>query len=269
MEVNYYIPGKIASIAKIIWEQNSASEQQWQILPSGYIELIFNLGEKIKNVKGKFVSNSFNPTENLCFLSGLHTKPLYLNFSNFHVMGIQLEPVAARAVFDLPCSELIDWAVPGDALNIQLEEIENKLLGLPCFKTRARWLEEFLLKKINENNDLHEALKINSIMKTAVFHKKSAYRFCINDYTGYSRMHTYRLFKNWFGLSPSSFVLLSQFTGAINDMHQNKKHLTNIGLNEGFYDQAHFIRIFRRFANITPGQYLRSKTNIPGQLPYY
>lgn len=43
-------------------------------------------------------------------------------------------------------------------------------------------------------------------------------------------------------------------------------NLTEVGYACGFYDQAHFIRVFKEFSAMTPGQYLEQKSRIPGIL---
>lgn len=268
MKAQFYIPEHFKDFIKVIWEQKSNSSQKWQILPSGSIELIFNLGNKMDNVVGKKLGDSFNPTENFCFLSGLHTKPLYMEFADFHVMGIQMEPLAAKVFFGIPCNELQDWAIPGEYLIDNLSQIEDNLRCLPNFHERINWLNSFIATKKLDFNDFNEAVKINNILKKAVQNRKDGKPFKIEDYTGYSRMHTHRIFKEWFGLSPGKTISLHQFTSTINQMHFNTASLTNLGLQTGFYDQAHFIRNFKEFAHMTPGQYKKQMTQLPGQLNF-
>jgi AraC-like DNA-binding protein len=42
--------------------------------------------------------------------------------------------------------------------------------------------------------------------------------------------------------------------------------LIDVGLENGYYDQSHFIRSFHEFADMTPGEYRRQMSSIPGQL---
>ncbi len=269
MKISYYIPQKLGGLSSVIWEQRSESLQSWQILPSGHLELIFNLGDKVQQLSGKHVSNSFNPTENFCFLSGLHTKPLYMTISNFHVMGVQLKPIAVKALFGLPCSELKDWALPAAVLlKNEIEEIETTFHTLPDFIARAQWIENFLVKRLRADSDLTMAIRLHNILQQAVAGRQNDKPIHIEELTGYSRMHNYRLFKTWLGLSPSESISLMQFTEAVRSLHNENHSLTKAALQLGYYDQSHFIRLFKQFAQMTPGQYLRQKTSLPGQLPH-
>lgn len=268
MQFQLYQPRSLHHLVRLIWEQKYTGQLRWQILPSGCLELIFNLGEKVNHVLGERVNDSFNPTENFCFLSGLHTKPLYMEFSNFHVMGVQMTPLAARSFFSIPCSELKDWAIPGDQLIRQIKEIEDRLLRLPDFSSRALWLEEFLFHRIREEQKVKEAIKIHQVVGLASNRRQGGKPVQLEQLTGYSRMHTFRLFKDWMGLSPGRSLALRQFTGAVDEIHSQPSQLTQIGFDQGFFDQPHFIRNFRDHARMTPGQYRSRMGTLPGQLPY-
>jgi AraC-like DNA-binding protein len=251
----------------MIWEQRAEFPANLQILPTGFVELIFNVGPAMDNLHGKLVGESFNPTQHFCFLSGLHTKPLTMSFTRFHVMGVQMHPLAVKAIFGLPCNEVRDWAVLGELILPELAEIEDKLRCQGDFLTKARWLENHLLTKIRETGDLHTAFKMQDTIQVAKRRLRLGERVKIESLTGYSRMHTTRLFNDWFGLPPAQTLRLHQFINAVNLFHTSPERLTDIGLQSGFYDQAHFIHTFREFADMTPGEYKKQMLpHLVGQL---
>ena len=137
MEVNFHIPHSLAPLVHVIWEQRSSGSSAWRILPSGKVELIFNLGPRMDRVEGKRVGGSFDPTAWFCFLSGLHTRPLDMSFHNFHVIGVQMEPIAVKALFGIPCEEVRDWAVHGEELLTEIHMIEDHLRGPGTFHEKA------------------------------------------------------------------------------------------------------------------------------------
>jgi AraC-like DNA-binding protein len=245
-----------------IWEQQSDSPARLQILPSGYVELIFNTGPAVDELNGKLVGANFNPTENFCFLSGLHTKPLGMHFSRFRVMGMQMHPLAVKGLFGIPCKEVQDWAIPGELILQDLAEIEDQLRMPGSFLSKAQWLESYLLRKIQDTSELQTAFKIRQSLQKAKQAARLNKRVKIEALTGYSRMHTSRLFKDWFGLAPAQTLRLHQFTDAVQCLHLGAASLTEIGLQSGFYDQPHFIRIFHEFADMAPGEY--KKQMVPG-----
>lgn len=265
MEANFYMPRKLNGLVHIIWEQYSEQAMNWKILPSGYIELIFNIGPPMDEVQGKNVSTSFNPTERFCFMSGLHTQPLYMNFSKFHVMGVQMDPLALKAIFGIPCDELVDYAIHGELILSGISEIEDKLKQKNSFDSKAKWLEQYLLSQINEEHELHVAFKLRKLIRKICMQQghRSA---TIESLTGYSHTHTHRLFTEWMGLAPAYCIRMYQYLSALNSIHHTNVPLSEIAYMHGFYDQAHFIRNFKEFTHMSPGKYRRAKTLIIGQL---
>lgn len=267
MLLQHYQSAKLPGLVEMIWEQYSDQPMQWRILPSGKVELIFCLSE-LTNVQAKNIDNHNNPTRHFCFLSGLHTRPLYMSFERFHFVGVQLSPLAVKTFFGLPAQEVLDGAIEGALLLDEVHRIEDVLRTFTSFQERAQWLENELLSRIKETPELHMAMKLSA------YTKELAYRRFFQDgekvelNLGYSRTQTYRIFKDWFGVSSGSYLRLLQFVQTIHFLHENQSNLTTIGLQKGYFDQSHFIRSFKDFADMTPGEYRAQKTDFPGQLSY-
>jgi AraC-like DNA-binding protein len=49
-------------------------------------------------------------------------------------------------------------------------------------------------------------------------------------------------------------------------MHGPKRSLTDIAIEAGFYDQAHFCRVFKNFSGLTPKQYQQQRGDLPFHL---
>lgn len=267
MEFNAYIPNKLKGISPLIWEQRTDRRQKWIMLPEFNIDLIFNLGNQAWTLHTEaYIRKSYNPTDNFCFVSGLHTKPHYVEFPHCHMFGIRLNTIAASLIFGVPCKELKNWALDGDSVfRDNYHFIQDKVGSMPDFKTRAIWLEEFMCSLISDTSDLALAMKISTVLDE-ICDRRAAGKECrIEDLTGYSRMHTLRIFQKWFGLSPSEALLFRRFEKALHLIHHSSDNLTQIGLDCGFYDQSHFIRVFKNFAEMTPRQYAMRKSELIGQ----
>lgn len=137
--------------------------------------------------------------------------------------------------------------------------------GLPGFYARAIWLEEFICSLLTHHSDFRMAIIISSLLDEPCTKKSSGRPFRIEDFTGYSRMHTLRIFQKWFGIAPTEAFAFRRFEKALQQIHCTSDSLTQIGLNCGFYDQAHFIRGFKHFAEMTPKQYAKHKGEAIGQ----
>jgi len=261
MNIQRYFSHILSPLVHCIWEQKSLGPMAWQILPSGCLELIFRLGPQLEQVDSLQLQQ--NPTRDFCFLSGLHTQTLKMRFVTFHNLGIQLSPLAAQAFFRIPCAELQDWALPGEELFKDLAQLEEHLQQAPDFQTRCRHLESFLLARIQESPELWQALRLKRRLEQGL---RQGRVLEPENLMGYSRTQTYRLFKTWFGLAPSQYMRLEQFTQSIAQIHRRSDSLTQIAQASGYFDQAHFVRSFRHFAGITPGYYKKHRSELPGQL---
>jgi AraC-like DNA-binding protein len=264
-----YIPVRLKGISPVIWEQSTKSAKRWKMLPEFNIDLIFNLEFRSWTIHTEaYRQQSYNPTDNFCFISGLHTKPHYVEFPFCHMFGIRLNTVAASLLFGIPCKEIKNWSLDGDWVfrdkyNYMLDNVCNK----KDFTARALWLEDFIYRQISDTDELSLAMKISGVLDKICKAKTAGKEIRMEDLTGYSRMHTHRIFQKWFGLTFSEALSFRRFEHALDLIHHSNDSLTQIGLNCGFYDQAHFIKVFRRFAEMTPRQYMQQKTSLMGQLP--
>lgn len=73
-----------------------------------------------------------------------------------------------------------------------------------------------------------------------------------------SAFHFARLFKNSLGLSPHQYLLQNRVERAKKLIAiAGKPDLTDIGLQVGFYDQAHFTKAFKRVVGIPPKSFFK------------
>lgn len=267
MNARFYIPPKLRGFATYIWEQRAEKPMRWQILPSGHVELIFRLGPSVDYLESKWMDEDVNPTRHLCFQSGLHTRPLKMKFTRFHFLGIQLKPIAIHTLFKIPAEKIRDWALDGELIIPELDEMEEKLKNKTSFYQKARWLENYIYHFLKNAKEPDFALKLDQVVTQFVQNSSASSEHSIEDIAGYSRTHTFRLFKEWFGLSPARYVQLQRYVHALNLIHHQHPRLTDIGFAAGYYDQPHLIHTFRAFTGITPGEYLKTKNDhMPGQI---
>jgi AraC-like DNA-binding protein len=261
MEYNFYIPSKLEGISPLIWEQRTDTPTKYLMLPEFNIDLVFNLDSPWTIHSDYYRDNTYNPTENFCFLSGLHTKPLFVEFQSAHLFGIRLNTTAASLLFGVDCHELKNWAVDGDNLfGNKMHFIQDEVQRLPGFSARAHWLEAFICSLLSNDADLGMAMKISILLDNLSNKKFAGKHTSIENYTGYSRMHTLRIFQKWFGIAPGEALSFRRFEKALNLIHSTDDNFTQIGLSCGYYDQSHFIREFKKFTEFTPMQYAKLKT---------
>ncbi len=66
-----------------------------------------------------------------------------------------------------------------------------------------------------------------------------------------SRQYLNRIFMKYLGKTPLEFRKIQRFRNAVRDRTRSKT-LTELGLDSYFYDQSHFIRIFKSLTSLSP-----------------
>lgn len=209
-------------------------------------EVIFNLGDHF--------SVSGPPSADNMVLSEIRTSPVITTAKGkYETIGLLLTPTGVWSLFGLSLNDFIqaksspaeifagsktiidDLRDPGCAH--KAERLANALRNAAAGRPLPHRVDQLIKNLVkNRNNPIH--LKtIAAGMQTSPKHLIA----CFNDVTG---------------LTPLKFVHLLQINNAIRRIYASPHApLTDIALTENFFDQAHFIRTFRRYTGITPGQY--------------
>ncbi len=264
-----YLPSKLSGLVEVISEQRSGQAHSWTFLPDGISCLMFrtNPESKFDIIKANNMGKFNNPSDKFCFITGFSTSPVYVTFDHFEYLGVFLTPIALKTFFGISAQDLRDFAIDGALVLHDLALVEDTLNTLPDFTSKARWLENWLCSKIKESPEFHAVLAIRRLAEK-ISHSGYAFNSMqLEKFMGYSRAHTHRLFNEWFGLSSQKYQRLMKFVRTMEYMHSSDASLSTIGLNQGYFDQAHFIRTFKEFTDMTPSTYLRNKTNLLAQLP--
>lgn len=75
----------------------------------------------------------------------------------------------------------------------------------------------------------------------------------ILNYTG---RHINKIFKCEMGMSPKTFCRIVRFQRTLECLsYQSDVKLADVAVDYGYYDQAQFIKEFKHFCNLTPGEY--------------
>lgn len=80
----------------------------------------------------------------------------------------------------------------------------------------------------------------------------------LEQYTGYSSRYISKVFVDNFGLSPKSYALILRFQHILQRMIMDQQlSLTNLASEQGYADQSHFFREFKKFAAQAPSLFIQ------------
>ncbi len=76
--------------------------------------------------------------------------------------------------------------------------------------------------------------------------------------TGYTERYIEKCFQQEVGLTPKQFSKIIRFQSAVSSLNNpSGRTLTEIAIDAGYFDQAHFVRDFKGYAGLTPKKYQR------------
>lgn len=221
--------------------------------PFLHAEYVINLGGAF-NVCN--YHNSYRTDNYHSWISGLHTAPLSVKVQGVHkAAGILFKPWGLYQSLGISPRGLTDLAVDAKVIyGPALDEFFAELCeGTPDLK-RA---EEFIVKNSKQHKadtrivEAVDAITPYGIQRGMI--KQRASELKRTSKTVISR------FKDATGVTPVEYLHLKLIEIArVQIRHDRLRSLTDIALGLGFYDQAHFTRVFKKICRITPREYRKS-----------
>ena len=154
-----------------------------------------------------------------------------------------------------PANELFNLSISLDDLfgKSGIDETEDRLVFAATDKERIAIIENFLLSHLkNKQADklITEAIRLIYQTKGTIRIKELNRQLCISPSPFEKR------FRAVVGATPKKFASIIRFNAVI-DTIGNERSLTEIGYDNGFFDQAHFIKDFKHFTGDTPESFRR------------
>ena len=192
-------------------------------------------------------------------MCGQTVEPITLDVNGaFKLICIRLYPFAVRILLGVEAKVLKDDCYDLRLIeNVDTQYTLEKLEQLEDWEDIIEVLADYfneLLKNASVNPDYRIKLAINLILKAngAISIKELRDRLCVTERT------LERQFLKEIGVTAKQFSKIIQFRSAMNQMTETDYvNLTEIGYDNCFADQSHFIRSFKRYTGKTPKKFLQ------------
>ena len=214
-----------------------------------FTELIFNYGDQFQ-VTGQHTEDFVSRYDHQ-IISGLKTRPFQTNVSgSYKSIGLILKP---------HCYGLLSKRFASKAM-AQLSEHLHEHLIVPEYPDTDR-IDTALSTFFKGETPEDDILKFENYITRKLPGKGMLRNF--NETISISQKSFIQKFKKHFFITPNEYIRLKQVNYAIRLIRKHPEaKLTAIGLEAGFYDQAHFIRVFKQYCGCPPGRFAMSKNAV-------
>jgi AraC-like DNA-binding protein len=268
MEFAGRAPGRdLAPFVRSLWFVRGAPVRRYErILPQAVAHLIVNLSDPYRLLTrgGSDVGEPFTGA----FLSGLQREYLVIeNPDTLWQCGAELTPAGVAAFTTTPLRDLTDrvqdaapilrwsdgWrgrlqqtATADDALEVLQQLLRS--VRRPEFAIEERVARA--VTRLDEDPDIPIAALATEV--------------------GLSSGGFAALFRRGVGMTPKAYADLARFVGFLRRIpFDDVPRWGDLVAGSGYYDQAHFIRSFKRYAGVTPSQYLEGIREFGAEYPSF
>jgi AraC-like DNA-binding protein len=222
--------------------------------PDGCVEVVFNVG-------WDFYRN--DEKEHWAKVIGQITQPLKIKVvGNGKSFGIWFYPHTFSLFSKIPLIDLNDKIVHLEAVfSADFIHSVGDLLENNDIAQLIENVNDYLIKTIQKpKNELKNDVANYAII-TILTHNGAVDLNSIAQNCGISSRYLQKIFLEKVGFSPTYFTRILRFRQALNTLNSTsaKQHLTTVGYQMGYFDQAHFIREFKEFTGFSPSHYQLDK----------
>ena len=220
--------------------------------PSGYVDLAVNMYGRAATI----INGHYRNMPNVEVLGQL-TLPTRLTVAKgTSVLLARIYPYANSLFFPNPISDFTNYAIDMHGIFAnEVCEFHDHLIHERSIERKVKALDSFLIQKLRKNEKMHKKTKVIGQICNSIRTEDQPFdiRNLSNTY-GFSERYIQKLFLDTVGLTPRSFFNIQRFNKSLTHVLSSNQPLTTVAYECGYYDQAHFIKEFKKFTGITPSE---------------
>ncbi len=236
-----------------------------KMIPYGCMDLVFIENANLEWLSGDTEASSTSRA----FITGQVTKPYYLRYMpGVRLIGFGFYPHTAHRFCGFPAAEFTDQLIPLELVHpsIAVKAVINQLDETSDLFSKLVLLQAFVLQSIRKHEMPLPQMHYTQEMVKSILSQQGQIDLAeFSQQHRISKRYIQRLFKDYVGVSPLHFTKIVRFLNGISRLQQQPESLSFLSYELGYYDQAHFIRDFKRFAGLSPTAYLRESHELLDQ----
>jgi AraC-like DNA-binding protein len=252
------------------YEGFEAAHTMDRFLPDGNTEIIIDLSENTQYI---FDNQSLKQIQACkhAWVSGVRTRAITIpSGRGSRMLIVAFKKGMGHPFYSMPMSELTDVVAGADLVfGHCFHGLRQQLLNAPSIEAMFLRVETFLLKQAGDSLHKNAPTKCIEYAVSNIANKPNVLGFHeLSSHIGYSQKHFIDLFKKRVGVTPKQYLRIMRFQKAILEIERGgSAQWSDVAIESGYYDQAHFINDFRHFSGFTPNEYMRRKTDLLNYVP--
>jgi AraC-like DNA-binding protein len=252
-----FIPSpSIAHIVRhyLVLKGEMPGESIHRLFADGNTGIVFNLSDARLQLEGR------QQSVHGCWLYGQLSHFQDLTISGFiHFVIIVLQPYGAYQLWNIPATEWKNSFFPAhDVPGLQVNEIVCRLQKTSSVQDQIAMLDAWIFR-LSENRKGPETLLLQAIQLINASDGSLPVHALLKQLKVSERMLE-RKFKLSTGITPKRYSGIVRMNVSAKKLKrlQQVESLTSIAYDNDYFDQAHFIKDFKKYTGITPWQYQHS-----------
>jgi len=217
----------------------SAQDTRFNLIPDGCANILFKCDAQDPRVTLSGIIHGEKPIE-------LEPNVTYFGFKPYSLAGIKSS--------NLSFAELGSTEVDLKHYFPEVELLTDRVLNNDDFRRRIRILLAYAQRHLLDHDyvpGLAENLAVSMCVSKGQLQVGELARM-----VGYTDRHCRSRFKKMFGITMAHYNRIMRFQNAVKMIcSKNSVSLTNIAHTNGYFDQAHFIKEFKKFATYPPTKF--------------
>lgn len=246
----------LKALVKFYWTLEvpfDPNNEKQKLIPDGCVEMTFNFSDGIK----RYVSECEYIVHPRAMVMGQRTKSYDIEpLGHVDSFAICFYPCGFANFVNLPLSDLADKEMPLEYLfgEATARKLEQDMIQATDTTARIGIIEAFLINKLHDSATIENIVTTTVDALVATKGSSSIHTMMRNDLA--KRRKLERNFRKQIGISPKQLGRVIRLQTALHMLLNKNESLTRIAYESEYFDQAHFIKDFKEFTGITPGEFL-------------
>ncbi len=245
------VPDRLAPYVESLWTLEADQPiSEYPVLPDGCVDIVFSRGGSSRDAQ---VVGTMTRARKFALSAGQFD------------CGVRFRPGMSYGFIRLPGTEIADrsvplneaWGTPGRDLNARLADARS---ATECIGMIADALRTLPAHGLVQHGLVQHGLVQDSVVQrvaTEIVARCGQVRVDELAFdAGMSARQLRRLFLEQVGLTPKHLSRVIRFRESVSRLGKTKRgDLTQVALDCGYYDQAHFINEFRELSGYRPAEF--------------